>query len=175
VAGLLFVSGDTPGGDASSDGVARLPTLARKARRILANPFEDSSYGCDADAIELQEDFWRHGQLAVIVQELGHPWKSRGESLSTEEVQGLPYDPDGIVHLRAVATSPLLAPRLAIKITVHEPDEALAMESDSLLHLVQELGPTGAIGSHVPFLHDLQVLATLIDSHLGPYPHRSLR
>jgi hypothetical protein len=73
----------------------------------------------------------------MVSQVPGHPWQGGSKSFRADVVQSLPYDTDGIVDQRAIGASSLLATGLAFEIAMHEPDEALAVQSRHPLHLVQ--------------------------------------
>jgi hypothetical protein len=89
VARLLLVPGESLRGDLLGQGVAWTRCWTRQAWFILSDPFETSLDGGEADAIQLIQQHWGDGHLAVIGQVLSQPRQVPHQALGANVVDAL--------------------------------------------------------------------------------------
>jgi hypothetical protein len=98
-------------------------------------------------------------------QVFGHPYQVWCQSLSTDVIEALIDDLQGVVHISPIAPFTLFLPRSPFQATVQQPYQSLAVLPCHRLHFVQELGLRLPVSSHVASLHGTQILPLFIYSH----------
>jgi hypothetical protein len=166
VARLPLVPGDDFHGNVTADLVRQVGGPAVQLRVVLVNAFDAALHGRDADSLQFLDQVWRGGHLIVIGEMACHPGQSGSQSLRADVIEGLPNDSDGVIYFVPICRAPLLDTRLSFQVPVHEPDQALAVASSHFLHLVQKCHPFPPVAREIAHLHDLQILPSLIESHL---------
>jgi hypothetical protein len=165
VAGLLFMPGDTFHGDVLSQLIDAAGCSPGKARLVSWDVSQDTLDGGDTDLIQLLQERWRDPQLVVGGQVAGHPNQVGGEAVGAKVVQALGDDAQSILDLWPIGATPLPLTGLALQASVHESDQALAVQFSDRLHLVQEQ-PLLCSGSlYVPLSHLAQVLESFVNGH----------
>ena len=94
---------------------------------------------------------------------LGRAHRLRCEPPCTDVIEALRDHPQGIIHLRLAGPATLPPAPLAFDLALHVADQCLALKTDDVLHVVQQLAALPTWGFDVLLLRYAEVPESLID------------